>query len=165
MIDKAIRIIERFSDLSGKIVSYLILFITVIIIYEIAARYIFNSPTMWVAETSEFAFALFFLLGGAYTLYYDGHVKIDIILSRITKKSRNILELIAAIIIVSYMALFSWTSGIMAYESTMLMERSQSVWGPYIFPIFWAVPIAGVMMILQAASDAIKCLKAIKAGA
>ena len=54
--------IDNVNEWFGRLVSYLILGIIGITIWEVVLRYMFNSPTVWVSETSEFLFAYCFLL-------------------------------------------------------------------------------------------------------
>lgn len=153
MIAKFCTLVDKLNNLTGKLVSFLIILINIIVLFEIVARYFFNHPTIWVNETSEMLFGAFFLLGGGYTLLHNHHVRIDILYNHVSDRSKDLLDLLSAIAILGYMILFTWTAGDSAYESILLHERSQSVWAPYIFPIKLVVPIAGLLMILQALSQ------------
>jgi len=141
--------IDRLNFWIGRIVSYLILGIIAITLWEIVWRYGFNRPTIWVHETSEHLFALSFLLGGGYTLSQGGHVRVDVIYNRFSPRSQAILNLSTFLFFFLFIGLLLWKGGEMAWESVSLLERSQSPWGPYIFHIILAVPLAAGLMLIQ----------------
>ena len=47
----------------------------------------------------------------------------------------------------------------MAYESMMMLEKTQTVWEPYVFHVILALPIAAALMLLQGIVDFIRALK------
>jgi TRAP-type mannitol/chloroaromatic compound transport system permease small subunit len=141
--------VDRLNDRVGRVVSFLILLIIGITIWEVVWRYGFNRPTIWVHETSEHLFALSFLLGGAYTLSKGGHVRVDVLYSHLSPRNQAILDLICSIFFFLFTGLLLWQGTDMAWESISILEKSQSPWGPYIFHIILAVPIAAFLMVLQ----------------
>ena len=81
--------VDRLNGRVGQVTSYLILGIIAITIWEVFWRYGFNRPTIWVHETSEHLFAIFFLLGGAYTLSQGGHVRVDVLTTKLSAKEED----------------------------------------------------------------------------
>jgi TRAP-type mannitol/chloroaromatic compound transport system permease small subunit len=156
--------IERINERLGRIISFLIFPLIGIVMFEVVMRYLFNRPTIWVNETSEFLWAIYFLLGGAYTLYHNGHVRVDIVYDRLSERTRAVLDIVIFIFFLLYMSIFLWKGAEMAWESTMLLERSQSVWMPYIFPVMIFVPIAALLMILQGTVNFVRTLKSFERG-
>ncbi|MBA7540200.1 hypothetical protein ES705_32494 [subsurface metagenome] len=65
-----LRLIDRLSQWLGRVSSFLIIAMTLLICYEVVARYIFNRPTIWAHEASAMVFGTYFVLGGGlYPLY------------------------------------------------------------------------------------------------
>lgn len=156
--------IDRINAWIGRMISFLVLAIIGITLLEIVMRYGFNRPTIWVHETSEHLFALSFLLGGAYTLSQGGHVRVDLIYGRLSAKRKAILELFTSVFFFLFVGLLFWKGGEMAWESVSLLERSQTPWGPYIFHVILAVPIAAFLMLLQGLAIFVRNLKQIAGG-
>jgi TRAP-type mannitol/chloroaromatic compound transport system permease small subunit len=75
----AIRRIDRFSDLTGKLISLSMLWLVATITYEALSRYLFNSPTIWVLESSYMTNGSAFMLGCAYALHKGAHVRTDML--------------------------------------------------------------------------------------
>lgn len=154
--------IDRLNEKVGKSVSILILGIIGIIIIEVIARYFFNSPTIWVSETSEFLFAYCFLLSAAYTLAVGGHVGSDIVILRLSGKIRTLIELIRFPFFLLFTGTLLWKGFEMAWDSVSCLERSQSPWRPYIFHVIAVVPIAALLLLLQGISKFIRDIKSLK---
>lgn len=73
-----IRFINAFSEWTGRIVSWLVLIMVVIIVFDVAMRYLLQLGSVALQELEWHLFALVFMLGSAYTLKHDGHVRVDI---------------------------------------------------------------------------------------
>ena len=76
------------------------LFLVVIITYEVFARYVFNAPTVWVYEASYMVNGSAFMLGCGYALYKGAHVRTDIYWEKFSERKKGIIDLI------SYLVLF-----------------------------------------------------------
>jgi len=156
--------VDRLNGRVGRVTSYLILGIIAITIWEVFWRYGFNRPTIWVHETSEHFFAIFFLLGGAYTLSQGGHVRVDVLLLRLSARRRILMELFSSLFFFLFTGLLLWQGIEMGWESVAMLERSQSPWGPYIFHVILMVPVAAFLMLLQGAAIFIRNLGKLREG-
>jgi TRAP-type mannitol/chloroaromatic compound transport system permease small subunit len=74
-----IKLIDTFIEWTGKTVSWLVLGLVLLICYDVAMRYLFQQGSVALQELEWHLFALIFLLGSAYTLKHDEHVRVDII--------------------------------------------------------------------------------------
>ena len=63
-----LKTIDQISEQSGKAVSFLVIFLTGVILYEIFARYLFKSPTIWAHEVAQMIYGAYVILLGAYAL-------------------------------------------------------------------------------------------------
>jgi TRAP-type mannitol/chloroaromatic compound transport system permease small subunit len=156
--------IDKLNSAIGKAVSVFVILIMSITLLEVVLRYGFNRPTIWVHETTQQIFAIAFLLGGAYTLREGGHVRVDIVSRRLSEKGRAILELITYIFYFLFNVVLLWQGGEMAYESVMMLEKTQTPWEPYVFHVILAIPIAAILMLLQGIADFIRNLKTVAKG-
>jgi len=158
--DKWIALSKKFdliSDCTGKIFSYLVLPLTLLIVFEVITRRFFNAPTIWTFELSNFLYGSHFMLVAAYGLLYKAHVSIDIISSRFSKKTQEKLHLLCyctmffpfVIIILYYGVGF-------AAESWSMWENSWSVWGPPLYPIKTVIPVTAGLLLMQGISDVLK---------
>ncbi|MFH1933584.1 MAG: TRAP transporter small permease subunit [Pseudomonadota bacterium] len=156
--------IDKINCWIGKVVSIFVLLIMSITLLEVVLRYGFNRPTMWVHETSQQIFAIAFLLGSAYTLREGGHVRVDILSRRLSTRGRATLEIVTSLFYFIFNATLLWKGGEMAYESVMMLEKTQTPWEPYVFYVILAIPIAAILMLLQGIVDFIRNLKTVANG-
>lgn len=144
------RAVDQLNESIGRLASFLILLSVGVTLFEVVMRYGFDRPTIWVNETVLILFGFYFLLGGGYTLLHGGHVKVDVLLMVMSARTKRYLNIFAYIVALFYLLVLLWISGGQALESIAFRERAESSWGPYIFPVISAVPIAAALMILQA---------------
>jgi TRAP-type mannitol/chloroaromatic compound transport system permease small subunit len=72
-----IRTIDRFTDRTGTVVSWLSVPLVAAVAYEVVARYAFNAPTIWVFDTTYMLYGTLFMLGAAYALHKGAHIRTD----------------------------------------------------------------------------------------
>lgn len=141
--------IDKVNDKIGKGISFLLLPIAVITVIEVILRYVFNKPTLWVWDTNLQIFGIIILLGVGYTLLYDRHVRVEVIITRVPPIGRVVLELIALLMLMYVAVELLWQGGIDGWESFIERERLNTIWAPPIFHIKMLYPIAGTLLFFQ----------------
>src|SRR5690606_18406603 len=79
-----------------------------IMIWEIAMRYFFNSPSIWAYEISLFLYGGYIVLGGAYTHLAGGHVNVDIIWGRLSARGRAALDILTSGFVFIFLGVLFW---------------------------------------------------------
>lgn len=148
-IMKIIRYIDNFDEAVGKIASYLIIFVTLVVLYEVMMRYILNLSMTWGAELSQFLFGTAFLLGGAYTLLHHGHVRMDALYARFSVRTRAIIDVFTFIFFLIFILVLIGKGWELAWRAYLLSERTESAWAPLLWPVKMMVPIGAVLLLLQ----------------
>ncbi|WP_166405042.1 TRAP transporter small permease subunit [Desulfonema ishimotonii] len=149
------KIIDTVSEYTGRAISWLVIVLTAVLGYEIVARYVFGSPTMWAFDLSYMIGGTFFLMGEAYTLKQRQHVRIDIFYGRFSRRTR------AGIDVFFYLLLFFplWCGILYALFpyvrfSWEVGERSmQGYWQPVIYPFKTIMPIGVGLFLLQGIAE------------
>jgi TRAP-type mannitol/chloroaromatic compound transport system permease small subunit len=153
-------LIDDISDATAAFIIYLVVALTLVLGYEIIARYAFNSPTKWAFDISYMLGGTFFLFGQAYALRHRRHVRIDIFSSRFSTRTQ------AAVDVICYLVFFFplWI-GMLVYLYPYVMfswsvqERSmQSYWQPLIYPFKTLMPIGLFLLVLQGVADFVRKL-------
>jgi TRAP-type mannitol/chloroaromatic compound transport system permease small subunit len=153
-----VKTVDKMSITIGKIISFFMVVVMISTVIEIVARYFFDSPTIWSYELGQFLFGFYFLLAGATALYYHEHVGMDIMVSRLSRRGQAVLSAFTYFLALLFLLVLVSKGGRFAYESILYLERSTSVWGPPIWPFKAALPVAGLLMLLQATSNLVKDL-------
>jgi len=146
---KALGVAESLNQRIGQILSFLFYVMAGIMIFEVIARYIFNSPTIWVYELALFLFAITCLVGGGYVLLQKGHVNVDIFYNRLRPRGRAILDLFSAPFFFFFAVMLLWQGTKLFLNSLSFWEHSTSLWGPPLYPIKLALPIGAALILLQ----------------
>jgi TRAP-type mannitol/chloroaromatic compound transport system permease small subunit len=161
-----IRRIDRFSDLTGKLISLSMLWLVVTISYEALSRYLFNAPTVWVLESSYMTNGSAFMLGCAYALHKGAHVRTDMLWEKYSERKKGWVDLISYVVFF-YPTLITLTviSVDDAWYAFQIHELSeQTPWRPVMWPFRAAVPLAAVLLMIQGVSESLKCCFQIRFG-
>ena len=89
---KIIQTIDKISDWSGRIVSYLIYPMVGSLAYEVFARYLFHAPTDWAYDVTYMFYGTIFMLGASYTLLNKGHIRTDMFYGRWKPQTQGKIE-------------------------------------------------------------------------
>ena len=128
-----LRFIDRLSELTGKVTSFLIIVMSLIIGFEVVARYIFKAPTLWAHEVSAMVFGTYIIFGGAYTLLSKGHVNVDVVYGGLPKRWRAFLDIVTFSVFALFCTALAWKGWKIGLNSFKFLERSGSVWNPPIW--------------------------------
>ena len=149
-IEKVVHSIEWVSEWSGKMFSWLILGMLAAMGYEITARYIFNSPTIWAHELTTMLYGSFTLLCGAYAYLNDGHVRMDAVYRLFSKRKKATADFFTGLLALGFLGTFLFVTGKHAVSSWVHAEYSTwSPWAPPLGPFKTAVAVAVLLLLLQ----------------
>lgn len=144
-----LRVIDGISERSGKLLSFFLVPMCLVLVYEVIMRYGFNRPTIFAYETSLFIYGAIGMLGGAYVLLHDGHVRMDAVYGRLSLRTRALIDLITVLLFFYFCALLLWQGWEMAYFSLTIKEHTGTPWSPPYYPIKLIIPIAAFLILLQ----------------
>lgn len=148
-LEKYLHYIDLVSEYSGKFISLLIIVLNLIIGYEVIARYILNAPTIWVHEASGMLFGTYIVLGAAYVLSIKGHVNMDLLYTRLSRRQQAFIDIITFGVFAAFCITLIVKGGERALYSIKIMEHSSSIWGPPLYPIKLMLPIGAFLLLLQ----------------
>lgn len=165
-MERAIRFIDRLTAWFGKAFAWCILAMTLGVGYEVFVRYVLNSPTAWAFDLSYMMYGALFMMGGAYTLSRNGHVRGDFIYRLWRPRVQARIELVL------YFLFFF--PGILAlifaggkYAERSIRYTEVSVMSPAGMPIFqfkMLMVAAGILLLLQGIAQVMRCLVCIREG-
>ena len=137
MIDK---IIEKVKSLCSWLSFLLVILITV----DVFLRYIFNFSSASLYELEWHFFAAIFLLGSSVTLQNDEHVRVDVFYNRLSKKNKEVINLIGNIFfLVPFSLVIFYTSIPFITDSFVILESSPDPGGlPFRFIIKSIIPFS-----------------------
>ena len=87
-LNKLLDIIDKVNERVGTVVAFGLIVMMFIMLYEVVARYVFDSPTIWAWDVNGLLFSAVLVLGGGYVLLHRGHVRLDILFERLSPRGR-----------------------------------------------------------------------------
>jgi len=152
--------IENLTESTGKIVSWLSIVLVAIIGVDVLLRYAFNKSTAALFELEWHLFAIIFMVGAAYTLKYDKHVRVDVFYTNFSPKRKAWVNLIGTVFfLIPFCVVIISTSIPFVIASYNIMESSADPGGlPYRFIIKATIPIGISLLLLQGVSELLKSL-------
>lgn len=96
---KIIQAIDNISEYSGRVACWICAAVILVLVYEVTARYVFDSPTIWAHQFSCMLGATLVCLGWAYTHRHHGHVRIDIIYNCLPPRGRAAIDVFLALLL------------------------------------------------------------------
>ena len=155
---RILMVIDIVSSWSGKATSVLCVFMVFAILSEIVLRYVLNIPTQWVTESAVFCGALVYVIAGAWTLLMDQHVKVDFIYDKLSDRTKAVLDAFTFIFFAIYLIAMLWATGMYAWDSIAVMERTGSAWNPPVYPIKAAFMVGVGLLLVQGVAKFIRDL-------
>jgi len=157
-MNRFLLIIDNISQKTGVASSLLIFPLIACVVYEVTMRYFFNNPTEWVFEMALFLYAASVVLGGCYNQKEHGHVGMDVLYSRLSTRKRAILDVITSFIFFAFIGVLLVQSTKMTIHSWAIGARTDTPWGPPVYPIVTTIPVAALLLLLQGVAKFIRDL-------
>ncbi|GAA5220567.1 TRAP transporter small permease subunit [Membranihabitans marinus] len=148
----------------GKIASVCNILLVFILVLDVILRYFFFHSEAWLTELEWHIFALIFLIGGAYTFHYDGHVRVDLIYNNLSKKVQAWINLLGtAVFLIPWTYIVIRSSYKYAMYSWAINEGSADPGGLAMrYLIKFAVVLAFVILLCYACLLIWKCILVIR---
>ena len=151
------RLIDRGSEFVGRWVAWLVLIAVLISAANAIVRKAFNTSSNAYLEIQWYLFAAVFLLAAGYTMLRQGHVKIDVISGRFSKRTQIWIDIVGLVFFVMPLVYtviqLSLPLVIRAYQ---MNEYSSNAGGLIRWPVFAMLPLGFLLLGIQALSELIK---------
>ena len=116
--------VDALNRLVGKFAMYLMFAMMLILLYASFSRSLLNSPVVWAVEMAQFTMAAYYLLGGGYSVILRGHVRMDVLYSTWTPKTRAIIDAFTSFFLLFYLGMLLY--GCLLYTSPSPRDRQKS---------------------------------------
>ncbi|MEM0938835.1 MAG: TRAP transporter small permease subunit [Bacteroidota bacterium] len=155
--------IDQINIAIGKTTSWLTLVLVLIIVFDVACRYLFSITSAATFELEWHLFAVIFLLGSAWTLQEDKHVRVDVFYHNFSARNKAWINLIGTLLfLIPFCVVGFWESLSFVKYSYILRETSPQPGGlPARYVIKSSIPVGFFFLGLQSISVILKSLKTI----
>ena len=166
MIKKLASTIETLIDFSGRAVSWLALLMVIITFIVVVLRYLFDYGSIGLQESVTYMHATLFLVGAAWTLQQNAHVRVDILYNRCSEKTRALIDLLGSLFLLMPLMLFiAWISWQYVADSWGVYEGSREAGGlPGVFLLKSLILLMAALLVLQAIANSLNALLCLRGG-
>lgn len=148
--------IDDFIDFVGRITSWIALVLALVMGANVLLRYGFSYGRIWAQELEWHLLVPLVLLGMSYALRHGEHVRVDILFATFSPRTKQLIELISAILGMLFSLLVIWLSLAYVYQSWSIDEGTANPGGiDYRYVIKAVIPVGFGLLFLQSLSDAI----------
>lgn len=163
-----VRAIDRVSEATGRAVLWLVAVMVVLGAFNAVARYVSrwtgaNLSSNAYIEAQWYLFAIVFLMGGAYALRHDAHVRVDVFYGRLSTRGKAWVDLLGTVLFLIpfcvFMLLVSWPS---VAASWRVREVSPDPGGLPRYPIKAVILLAFALLLVQAVAEALKRVRVLR---
>lgn len=141
--------VEAVGRRVGRVAMCLVFVMAAILLWSALSKTFFV-PALWTLEMAQFAMVAYYLLGGAYSLQLDSHVRMDLFYSRWSPRTRCWLDCCTIVFLLVYLGLLLYGGLSSTQYALEYGERAHSAWRPYMAPVKIIACIGIVLMLLQA---------------
>ncbi len=163
-MEKIARKIESFSEKTGKLISWFTLLLVLIVCLDVITRYFFQTSSVAVVELEWHLFAVIFLVGAAYTLKHDEHVRVDVLYSRFSQRTQAWINCVGVVLfLIPLCLLIIYSSKNFVFTSFQMGETSPDPGGlPARYILKAVLPLSFLLVLIQGVALLFKSILKIK---
>ena len=153
-----VRTIDSINWWVGSGVKWLTLLLVLITTYDVLMRYVFRAGSIYIQESEWHLFAANFMLAAGWTLLNDGHVRVDLVYTRLSDKKKAWIDFLGSIVfLIPYCMLVIWAAWPFVSDSWSILEGSPDPGGlPALYLLKTVIPVSFFLLGIQAISQAVK---------
>ena len=164
-VQRLLHAADRLSTWAGKTFAWLIVALTVVVCAEVFKRYALNAPTAWIYDVNNMMYGTLFMLGGAYALAHDGHVRGDFLYGSMKPRTQATLDLVLYIVFfLPGIGALTWAGWSYFNDSLAMHEQTFNATPLPLYPFKFVIPIAGAIVMLQGLAAIVRCVICIRTG-
>ncbi|HSV54846.1 MAG TPA: TRAP transporter small permease subunit [Burkholderiaceae bacterium] len=157
--------VDQFSTWVGKAFAWLIVALMLLVCAEVFKRYVLNAPTAWIFDASNMLYGTLFMMGGAYTLAHDGHVRGDFFYGSMKPRTQAALDLLLYVVFFTPgIVALTWAGWTYAGESLAIREQTFNADPLPVYPFKYVIPIAGAVVLMQGFAEVVRCVVCLRTG-
>ncbi|MDH5544805.1 MAG: TRAP transporter small permease subunit [Gammaproteobacteria bacterium] len=151
-------IVEQITEWTGRLISWLVLFMVVVMFIVVVLRYMFNVGWIAMQESVTYAHVLVFMLGTAFAMKHNQHVRVDIFYQRYSPSGRAWINIFGSVFLLLPVAVYIFSSSYeYVLDSISLKESSREAGGlPFVYLLKLQMLIMAGLLVLQALAEIIR---------
>jgi len=159
-MDRLNKILQKTLSIVSVITFVLI---TVIGVWQVASRFIFNNPAAWTEEVLTYGFTWLALLAAALVASKREHMRLTFIIDKFNPNMKKLIEVVNELVMMAFASLAFIYGGISIMKLTMI-QVTPALQVPV--GVFYGVlPVAGILIVFFCITNIINILRGTAPGA
>jgi len=171
-----VAVVDAINLRIGRLVMYGIFVMMAVLLWSTLSKF-GERPSLWTLEVAQFSMIAYFFLGGPYAVQTGSHVRMDLFYENWSLKRKSAVDAITVLCLMVYLVVMLWgglssTAYSLGYfgsdplsffaglitgsEDIGTLERSRTIWRPYLWPIKTIMCLGLLLMLMQALSELAK---------
>jgi TRAP-type mannitol/chloroaromatic compound transport system permease small subunit len=150
--------VESFTEITGRLIAWLTMLMVALVVLVVVTRYFLEVGSIALQESVTYLHCLVFMMGLAFTLKHDGHVRVDIFYRGFSSKSKAMVNLLGGIFfLVPVCLVIFFTSLDYVLASWAIHETSAENNGlPFVYLLKTLMLLMPATLLLQGIAEIIK---------
>lgn len=151
-----VHLVDRVNRAIGRVAMYLLFVMGGIQLYSTFSRLLTGMPVNWALEMTQFLLATYFLIGAAYSMQENAHVRMDLLYGQLRPQRQAMVDVITILFVIFYLVVMvrgGWSSTEYAITYN---QKNYSSWSPPMWPVKLLMTTGIFLMLLQAISNLFK---------
>jgi TRAP-type mannitol/chloroaromatic compound transport system permease small subunit len=151
-----VRTVDALNRAVGRVAMYLLFVLAAVLLASTLSRLVVGAPVNWALEMAQFILSAYYLLGGAYAVQLDSHVRMDVFYGNLSPRKRAITDAFTILFVIFYLVVL-FAGGISSTNYAIVyQQQNYSAWAPLLWPIKVVMTIGVFLMLLQCVSTFFK---------
>ena len=155
-----VKIIDLINEWLGRLLSPILALLAIVVLYDVAMRYIAGRPSDWAFYVATGLFGAHFMLVAAYGLRHRVHIEVDVVKRLLSSRRQAVVEIAGYVLFFipfAYLLLyFGWA---FAERLISRLETTPGMADVPIWPVKLTIVIAGVLLVLQAVAIVLRAIQ------
>lgn len=176
LMRRYIAAVDRVNHGIGRVIMFGLFAMMGVLLWSTISKF-GDQPSLWTLEAAQFAMITYCFLGGPYAIQMGAHVRMDLFYERWSPRRKAAVDSVTVLCLITYLGVLLWGglssmaysigyygsdpvgffSGLVTGEKSIgTLERSRTIWRPYLWPIKTIMCVGILLMLLQAVSELCK---------
>ena len=134
---------------SAYVAGLLVVTVTFSVLYEVVARYFFNSPTIWAVDLTEYSLVYITFLGTPWVLRDRAHTRVEIVVERLRPRVRLTLSVLVSLVAAVAAVVLAWEGALETWESYLGGHAELKAWRVPRWPLILPICIGSVLLLVE----------------
>ena len=158
ILKTALSAVEKFTEVTGRFISWATVTMVILVVLVVITRYFLGLGSIALQESVTYLHCLVFMMGFAFTLKHDGHVRVDIFYRGFSPRFKAIVNLIGGLLfLIPFCLLIFFISWDYVLASWVIRETSAENNGlPFIYLLKTLMLLMPATLVLQGIAEIIR---------